>query len=61
MPAVIGETIAAGKLALEQLGLKVIVDTNVLSSRWGVAKIKQASAAAGTELRLGNTVTIISR
>lgn len=61
MPTVVGETIAAGKLALEQLGLKVVVDTNVLTSRWGVAKIKHASAAAGSELRLGNTVTIISR
>ena len=61
MPKVVGETIAASKLALEQLHLKVIVDTNVLSSRWGIAKVKSASAAAGATLRIGDTVTIVSR
>ena len=61
MPKVVGETIAASKLALEQLQLKVIVDTNVLSSRWGIAKVKSASAAAGATLRIGDTVTIVSR
>jgi serine/threonine-protein kinase len=61
MPKVIGETIAASQLALQNLGLKVVVDTNVLSSRWGIAKVKSASAAAGSTLRIGDTVTIISR
>ena len=61
MPKVIGETIAASKLALENLGLVVVVDTNVLTSKWGVAKVKSASVAAGSTLRLGDTVTIISR
>lgn len=61
MPKVIGETIAASQLALQKLGLKVIVDTNVLSSRWGIAKVKSASVAAGGTLRIGDTVTIISR
>jgi serine/threonine-protein kinase len=60
MPKVIGETISASKAALEQLGLKVIVDTNQLTSRWGIAKVKSASAAAGATLRIGDSVTIVS-
>ena len=61
MPQVVGETISASKLALEQLGLKVIVDTNALSSRWGIVKVKRCSAAAGSQLRIGDTVTIVAR
>jgi len=61
MPKVVGETIAASKLALEQLGLKVIVDTDVLTSKWGIAKVKSASASKGSTLRIGDTVTIVSR
>ncbi len=61
MPQVVGETISASKLALEQLGLKVIVDTNALSSRWGIVKVKSCSAAAGSQLRIGDTVTIVAR
>jgi len=61
MPKVVGETISASKLALEQLGLKVIVDTNALSSRWGIVKVKSCSAAAGSELRIGDSVTIVAR
>ncbi len=60
MPKVVGETISASKFALEQLGLKVIVDTNQLTSRWGIAKVKSASAAAGATLRIGDSVTIVS-
>ena len=61
MPKVVGETISASKLALEQLGLKVVVDTNALSSRWGIVKVKSASAAAGSTLRIGDYVTIVAR
>jgi serine/threonine-protein kinase len=61
MPQVVGETISASKLALEQLGLKVIVDTNALSSRWGIVKVKSCSAAVGSQLRIGDTVTIVAR
>jgi serine/threonine-protein kinase len=61
MPKVVGETIAASKLALESLGLRVIVDTNQLTSKWGVAKVKSASATAGSTLRIGDSVTIVSR
>jgi serine/threonine protein kinase len=61
MPKVIGETIAAAQSALKALGLKVVVDTNQLSSRWGIAKVKRASVAEGATLRIGDTVTIVSR
>jgi serine/threonine-protein kinase len=61
VPKVVGETIAAAKSALEALGLRVTVDTNQLSSRWGIAKVKSASVKAGTTLRRGDAVTIVSR
>lgn len=60
MPKVVGETISASKSLLESLGLRVVVDTNQLSSNWGIAKVKKVSAAAGTKLKVGNTVTLIS-
>lgn len=60
MPRVIGETISASKSLLESLGLRVIVDTNQLSSNWGIAKVKKVSAAAGTKLHVGDSVTLIS-
>ena len=61
VPKVVGETIAAAKSALEALGLRVTVDTNQLSSRWGIAKVKSASVKAGTTIRRGDAVTIVSR
>lgn len=61
MPAVVGETISAAKSALESLGLSVVVDTNQLQSKWGIAKVKRASVAAGTALRSGDLVTISSK
>ena len=61
VPKVVGETIAAAKSALEALGLRVTVDTNQLSSRWGIAKVKSASVKAGTTIRRGDSVTIVSR
>ena len=61
MPAVVGETISAAKAALESLGLKVLVDTNQLQSKWGIAKVKRASVALGTSLRSGDSVTISSK
>lgn len=60
MPKVIGETISASKTLLESLGLRVVVDTNQLSSNWGIAKVKKVSAATGTKLRVGDSVTLIS-
>jgi serine/threonine-protein kinase len=61
MPKVIGETISAAKALLESLGLRVTVDTNQLTSKWGIAKVKKTAVAQGTKLRVGDPVTIISR
>lgn len=61
MPKVVGETIAAAKSALISLGLKVVVDTDKLSTKWGIYRVKSASVSAGKVLRRGDSVTIISR
>lgn len=61
MPKVVGETISAAKNALEALGLRVTVDTNQLTSKWGIAKVKKSNVQPGTKLRVGDSVTIISR
>lgn len=61
MPKVVGETISAAKTLLESLQLRVMVDTNQLTSKWGIAKVKKSSVAPGTKLHIGDTVTIISR
>lgn len=61
MPAVTGETIAAAKALLEDLGLRVVIDTNQLSSNFGIAKVKRQQPAPGTQIRIGSSVTIISR
>lgn len=60
MPRVIGETIRASKSLLESLGLVVVVDTNQLSSNWGIAKVKKVSVTPGTQLRVGDSVKISS-
>ena len=61
MPNTVGETIAAAKTLLENLGLLVVVDTNQLSSNFGIAKVKRQTPEAGSEIRVGDSVTIISR
>jgi serine/threonine-protein kinase len=61
MPNTVGETIAAAKTLLENLGLLVVVDTNQLSSNFGIAKVKRQTPEAGSEVRVGDSVTIISR
>lgn len=61
MPNVIGQTIAAAQSYLKSLGLNVVVDTNQLTSNWGIAKVKKTNTPVGTKLRIGNSVTIISR
>ena len=61
MPNTVGETIAAAKALLEDLGLLVVVDTNQLSSNFGIAKVKRQTPEAGSEIRVGDSVTIISR
>lgn len=61
MPKVTGETVLAAQKILQDLGLNVIVDTNQPGSKWGIALVKSTSVAAGTELRVGDSVTIVSR
>lgn len=61
MPTTVGETIAAAKALLENLGLLVVVDTNQLSSNFGIAKVKRQSPKPGSEVRVGESVTIVSR
>jgi serine/threonine-protein kinase len=61
MPAVIGETLLATKVTLENLGLQVRVNTDQLQSNWGLVKVKTASVAAGATLHVGDVVTISNR
>jgi serine/threonine-protein kinase len=61
MPNVVGQTIAAAQNYLKSLGLQVVVDTNQLTSNWGIAKVKRTNTPVGTKLRIGDSVTIISR
>ena len=60
MPKVVGETIRASKTLLESLGLVFVVDTNQLSSNWGIAKVKKVSVAPGVQLRVGDSVKLSS-
>jgi serine/threonine protein kinase len=61
MPAVKGETIAATKLALENLGLTVQVNTDQLQANWGLVKVKTVSVPAGTVVKRGTLVTISNK
>jgi len=61
MPNMLGETLAATKLALENLGLQVYVNTDQLQANWGVAKVRSVSVAAGTVIKRGTTVTISNK
>ena len=61
MPKVVGETIAAAQSALKAIGLVVVVDTDKLSTKWGIYRVKSVSVPAGTVLHRGDKVTIVSR
>jgi serine/threonine-protein kinase len=61
VPNMVGQTVLAGKSALESLGLKVVVNTDQLTTRWGVVAIKRQGAAAGTQLRVGDSITISTK
>lgn len=61
MPNVVGETVAAAKNALEALGFSVLVDTDQLSSRFGVVKVARQNPAASSRVRVGAQVTIYTR
>lgn len=61
VPNMIGQTVLAAKASFESLGLKVVVNTDQLTSRWGIVKVKRQSAAAGTQLRVGDSITISTK
>ena len=61
MPRVVGETVLAAESMLKELKLNVVIDTNQPGSRWGIARVQSASVSAGTKLRAGDSVTIVSR
>lgn len=61
MPNVIGETVLAAKALLESAGLRVIVNTDQLQSKWGIVKVKRTSDAVGAKLKAGYSVTISTK
>jgi serine/threonine-protein kinase len=61
LPNVVGETVAAAKNELESLGFTVLVDTDQLSSRFGVVKVTRQNPAASSRVRVGTQVTIFTR
>ena len=61
VPNMIGQTVLAAKAELESLGLRVIVNTNQLTTKWGVVTVRQQSAAAGAQLRVGDSITISTK
>jgi serine/threonine-protein kinase len=61
MPKVVGETVLAAKALLEAAGLNVVVNTDQLQSKWGIAKVKRASESVGAKLKAGYSVTISTK
>jgi serine/threonine-protein kinase len=61
IPTVVGQRILAAQEILTNLGLKVLVDTNLPNSQWGLKNVKSSNPAAGTIVRVGDTVTLIAR
>ena len=61
VPNVVGETISAAKNLLKSLGLTVQVDTDQLTSQWGIVKVTRQSADANTTLHVGDSITISSK
>lgn len=61
IPNVVGNRILAAQDVLKNLGLKVLVDTNLPNSQWGLKNVKSTNPTAGTVVRVGDTVTLIAR
>jgi serine/threonine-protein kinase len=61
LPNMAGETVAAAVRALEALGLKVTVDTDELTSAYGVVRVVKQSPTPGQKVRVGSTVTVYTR
>ncbi|MEN9604131.1 MAG: hypothetical protein RL545_820, partial [Actinomycetota bacterium] len=61
LPNVVGQRILAAQDILKNLGLKVLVDTNLPNAQWGIKNVKSTNPAAGTMVRVGDTITLIAR
>ncbi|MFM1983739.1 MAG: hypothetical protein RL723_174 [Actinomycetota bacterium] len=61
VPNMVGQTILAAKANLEAIGLKVVVNTDQLTSKWGIVKVKRQSASANSQLRVGDSITISTK
>jgi serine/threonine-protein kinase len=61
VPNMVGQTILAAKANLESIGLKVVVNTDQLTTKWGIVKVKRQSAAANSQLRVGDSITISTK
>ena len=61
LPNVVGQRILAAQDMLKNLGLKVLVDTNLPNSQWGLRNVKSTNPAAGTVVRIGDTITLVAR
>jgi len=61
MPNLVGETVAAAQNALQALGFEVLVDTDQLTSRYGVVKVSRQDPVASSRVRVGSVVTIFTR
>ena len=61
LPNVVGQRILAAQDMLKNLGLKVLIDTNLPNSQWGTKNVKSSNPAAGTVVRVGDTITLIAR
>lgn len=61
MPNVVGETVLAARNALQALGLTVEIDTDQLSSRYGIVKVTKQTPTASTRVRVDSEVTVSTR
>lgn len=61
LPNVVGQRILAAQDILKNLGLKVVVDTNLPNSQWGVKNVRSTNPSAGTVVRVGDTITLVAR
>jgi eukaryotic-like serine/threonine-protein kinase len=61
LPNMVGETVAAAKRTLEALGLEVTVDTDALTSAYGVVRVVRQSPVAGQKVLVGSRVTVYTR
>jgi eukaryotic-like serine/threonine-protein kinase len=61
LPNMVGETVAAAKRTLEALGLEVTVDTDALTSAYGVVRVVRQSPGAGQKVLVGSRVTVYTR